>query len=395
MNRTIKTLALVLAGFAALAAPAAAQDAYPSRNVRLLVSFPPGGGVDAVARLFADKMAAILGQTVVVENRGGAAGLIAGRAVAAADPDGYTVLVATNSMVVAQLLNASPGLSIERDLQAVASVAPQANILVAAPDLPVTTLKDVVALAEKRPLNYSSPGTGSVPQLLLAHLITTLPNAKITHVPFPGAAQALTATMSSQTELSVVTLPPAVPLVTSGKLKGLAVTTPQRSAAVKDVPTVVEAGYPSLVVDGVDRVLPAGEDAEGGRRQGGRRRDQGRRDAGDPGQADAARLRAGQHQRRAVPARRGGGGEALGRGDREGGHQGAVARVPDAVQREAPLARSGAPLIRDRSKGGVRYGPGSAAHHFVLRCARDTPNCYCRRAQQLCVPLHRPLPASW
>jgi tripartite-type tricarboxylate transporter receptor subunit TctC len=86
-----------------------------------------------------------------------------------------------------------------------------------------------------------------VPQLLLAHLITTLPEAKITHVPFPGAAQALTATMSSQTELAVVTLPPAVPLVTSGKLKGLAVTTPQRSAAVKDVPTVIEAGYPSLV----------------------------------------------------------------------------------------------------------------------------------------------------
>ena len=126
----------------ALAAPAAAQDNYPSRNIRLMVSFPPGGGVDAVARLFADKMSAILGQTVVVENRGGAAGLIAGRAVAAAEPDGYTVLVATNSMVIAQLMNATPGLSIERDLQAVASVAPQANIVVAAPDLPVTTLKE-------------------------------------------------------------------------------------------------------------------------------------------------------------------------------------------------------------------------------------------------------------
>src|SRR5262245_29482389 len=144
-------LALLLAGLAVLAQPAAAQDSYPSRNIRLLVSFPPGGGVDAVARLFADKMAAVLGQTVVVENRGGAAGLIAGRAVAAADADGYTVLVATNSMVVAQLLNTAPGLSVERDLVAVASVAPQANIVVAAPDLPVATLKDAVALAEKRP----------------------------------------------------------------------------------------------------------------------------------------------------------------------------------------------------------------------------------------------------
>ena len=250
MSRTIKTLALTLAGLAAgfwaWAAPASAQDSYPSRNIRLIVSFPPGGGVDAVARVFADKMSAILGQPVVIENRGGAAGLIAGRAVAAAEPDGYTVLVATNSMVIAQLMNSAAGMNIERDLQAVASVAPQANIVVGAPDLPASTLKDVVELAGKRPLNYSSPGTGSVPQLLLAYLITTLPNVQITHVPFPGAAQALTATMASQTELAVVTLPPAVPLVNSGKLKGLAVTTPQRSAAVPQVPTAAEAGYPGL-----------------------------------------------------------------------------------------------------------------------------------------------------
>jgi len=246
MSRIIKALPLLAAAFIALAGAAAAQDNYPSRNIRLIVSFPPGGGIDAVARLFADKMSALLGQTVVVENRGGAAGLIAGRAVAAAEPDGYTVLIASNSMIIAQLMNATPGLSIERELQAVASVAPQANIVAAAPDLPVATLKDAIELAGRRPLTYSSPGTGSVPQLLLAYLIATLPDAKITHVPFPGAAQALTSTMSSQTELTVVTLPPAVPLVTSGKLRGLAVTTPQRSAAVPQVPTVSEAGYPGL-----------------------------------------------------------------------------------------------------------------------------------------------------
>src|SRR5689334_23193549 len=114
MSKTMKALAV--AGFVAAslmcAAPGSAQDSYPSRSVRLIVSFPPGGGVDAVARLFADKMSAILGQPVVVENRGGAAGLIAGRAVASAEPDGYTVLVATNSMVIAQLMNSAPGMSI-------------------------------------------------------------------------------------------------------------------------------------------------------------------------------------------------------------------------------------------------------------------------------------------
>jgi len=246
MKASAWTLAACIAAVLTWAASAQAQDAYPSRSIRLIVSFPPGGGVDAVARLFADKMSAVLGQPVVSENRGGAAGLIAGRAVASAEPDGYTVLVATNSMVIAQLMNTAAGMSIERDLLAVASVAPQANIVVGAPNLPASTLKDAIELSRKKPLNYSSPGTGSVPQLLLAHLITTLPGVQIAHVPFPGAAQALTATMAGQTELAVVTLPPAVPLVNSGKLKGLAVTTQRRSGAVPDVPTATEAGYPSI-----------------------------------------------------------------------------------------------------------------------------------------------------
>ena len=247
MTTILKLIAAAaLAAVAAWAAPATAQDNFPSRTVRLIVSFPPGGGVDAVARLFADRMSAILGQPVVVENRGGASGLIAGRQVANAEADGYTVLVATNSMVIAQLMNASPGLSIERDLQAVASVAPQANIVVAAPDLPVSSLQELIALARTRPLNYASPGIGSVPQLMLEHLFTTLANVRMTHVPFPGAAQALTATMSSQTEVGVVTLPPAVPLVASNKMKGIAVTTPARSAALPQIPTVAESGYPGL-----------------------------------------------------------------------------------------------------------------------------------------------------
>ena len=175
-------------------------------------------------------------------------------------------------------------MSVERDLQAVASVAPQANIVVAAPDLPVTSLKELVELAGKRPLNYASPGTGSVPQLLLEHLFTTLPNVRMTHVPFPGAAQALTATMSSQTEVAVVTLPPAVPLVTSDKLKGIAVTTHALGGAAKRA----DRGRGRLSehhLDGVDGVLRADQDAEADRRQARRRRAQGRGDAGDQGQA--------------------------------------------------------------------------------------------------------------
>ena len=138
-----------------------------------------------MARLFADKMARCSA------SRGGGeprrrCGTIAGKPVAGAEPDGYTVLVASNSMVVAQVMNPTPGLDIERDLQAMASVAPQAIIVVAAPDLPVTSLKELIALAASAPLNYCSPGTGSVPQLLLAHLFTALPNAKDGAHPVPG-----------------------------------------------------------------------------------------------------------------------------------------------------------------------------------------------------------------
>lgn len=234
-----------LAGFGTWTDPATAQEHYPARNIRVVVSFPPGGGVDAVARLFADKMTAILGQPVIVENRGGASGLIAGKQVANADPDGYTVLVATNSMVIAQLMNPSAGLDITHDLQAVASVAPQANIVVTAADLKVSSLKDLLEMAKARVLNYASPGTGSVPQLALAHLLS-LAGDQMTHVPFPGAAQALTATLSNQTEVAVVTLPPAVPLVLSGKLNGIVVTTRERSTALPAVPTAAESGYPAV-----------------------------------------------------------------------------------------------------------------------------------------------------
>ena len=163
MLRIVQAFGFLLSIAAAMAGPAAAQD---NRPVRLVVSFPPGGGVDAVARLFADKMSALLGQTVVVENRGGASGIIAGKQVASAEPDGTSVLIASNSMVVAQVMSPNVGLDIARDLKALASAAPQAIIITSQPDLPANTLQELIALAKTRRLNYGSPGAGSVPHLL-------------------------------------------------------------------------------------------------------------------------------------------------------------------------------------------------------------------------------------
>jgi len=218
------------------------------RPLRLVVSFPPGGGVDAVARLFADKLGSLLGQTVVVENRGGASGIIAGKQVASAEPDGSSVLIASNSMVVAQVMSPNVGLDIERDLKALASVAPQAIIITSQPDLPANTLNALIALAKTRNLNYGSPGAGSVPHLLGVYLLGSLAGVTLEHIPFPGAAQALTALLGKQIDLAMVTLAPAVALVKDGKMKGIVVTTPERAAALPEIPTAAESGYPGFSV---------------------------------------------------------------------------------------------------------------------------------------------------
>jgi tripartite-type tricarboxylate transporter receptor subunit TctC len=236
----------VVVGMVSPLAPAAAQDS--SRPVRLIVIFPPGGGADAVARLFADKMTALLGQTVVVENRPGASGIIAGKQVAGAEPDGTSVLVASNSTVVAQVMNPNAGLDIPRDLKALASVAPQAIIIAAQPDLSANTLQELVALAKTRQLNYGSPGAGSVPHLLGVYLLGSLAGVTLDHIPFPGSAQAVTGLLGKQIDLAMVTTAPAVSLVADGKLKGIVVTTAERAAALPNVPTVAQSGYPGFAL---------------------------------------------------------------------------------------------------------------------------------------------------
>ena len=235
MARLMRTIGLLLL-LAVCTAPAGAQDSAASRPLRLVVSFPPGGGVDAVARLFADKLGTLLGQTVVVENRGGASGIIAGKQVASAEPDGTSVLIASNSMVVAQVMSPNVGLDIGRDLKALASVAPQAIIITSQPDMPAGTLNELIALAKTRKLNYGSPGAGSVPHLLGVYLLGSLAGVTLEHIPFPGAAQALTSLLGKQIDLAMVTLAPAVALVKDGKMKGIVVTTPARAAALPEDP---------------------------------------------------------------------------------------------------------------------------------------------------------------
>jgi tripartite-type tricarboxylate transporter receptor subunit TctC len=241
--------ALIAVAALACAAPSAAQSSYPSRPIRILVGFPPGGGVDVVARLFADKLTQSLGQNVVVENRPGASGGIAGRQVANAEADGHTVLVNSNSMVVHHIMHPAAGVNAERELAPVAAVAPQSIILAGAPGLPAKSLKELIDLARGKKLLYGSPGVGSVPHLLVEYLFTSLAGVALDHVPYQGAAFALTGAMTGQVQLATVTTPPAVPQVKAGKLTGIAVTSKARAHALPDVPTVAESGYPGFEIN--------------------------------------------------------------------------------------------------------------------------------------------------
>jgi tripartite-type tricarboxylate transporter receptor subunit TctC len=247
--RLLRLGALIAAG-AVLAAPALAQKGpYPSSPVRIIVGFPPGGGVDVLARVLGQKMSGIWGQPVVVENRPGAATSIATRLLARATPDGHSILINSNTMVVNQILNPNAGYDIERELVPVINLAWQPTIIAATSGFPAASLKELIALTRTRKVSYGSPGAGSVPHLAGVYLFTVLAKTEVLHVPYAGAAPALTATVAGQNDLAFVTMPPAIPLVKAGRLKSIAVTSAKRTLALPDVPTVAESGFPGYEVN--------------------------------------------------------------------------------------------------------------------------------------------------
>lgn len=225
--------------------PANAQP-ISSQPIRFEVAFAPGGGADVVARIIADQMTNSLGQTVVVENRPGAAGVIAARQVTGAGPETPSVLVASNPLLINQIIRPDTDFEIAKELIPVASVAPQPIVIVCNPQLPVNSLKELMDLARTRDLNYGTTGTGSLSHLAVAYLLMSQPGIKMQHIPFTGASPALTAVMAGQVEVGSSTVPPALPLIKSGKLRALAIASSERSAMLPDVPTFAQAGFPPL-----------------------------------------------------------------------------------------------------------------------------------------------------
>jgi tripartite-type tricarboxylate transporter receptor subunit TctC len=250
MHKNIARRALIAAfASACLIAPAAAQSSYPDRPVKIEVGYAAGGPLDIVARLVGDKLNQMWGKPVVVENISGASGNIAADRVAKAAPDGYTILLASNvNIAVNPKLYKNMPFDPLKDLVPITQVAFSPNILVVPNDLPVKTVQELVAYAKENPgkLSFASAGVGST-QHLAGELFKTIGKIDIQHVPYRGAAPAVTDLLGGRVTMFFGPPSSLLGLVKDGKVRALAVTSAQRFPGAPDLPTMIEAGYPRFV----------------------------------------------------------------------------------------------------------------------------------------------------
>ncbi|MBI3935691.1 MAG: tripartite tricarboxylate transporter substrate binding protein [Betaproteobacteria bacterium] len=228
------------------AAGVAGAQAYPDRSIRLVVPFAPGGGTDLTARAIAQKLSEALGKPVMVDNRGGAGGVIGADLVAKAAPDGYTLVMGTpGSMTINPNLRKNMPYDTLRDFAPITQTTISPFILVVHPSLPVSTVKGLIALAKRRPgaINFGTAGNGSVAHLA-AEQFKAMTGVQITHVPYKGSSQSLIDLLAGQVQMVFENLPVVLPHIRAGKLRVLAVGTRTRSALLPEYPTVAEAGVP-------------------------------------------------------------------------------------------------------------------------------------------------------
>lgn len=233
----------VLLAWSVPALPAEGQS-YPNKPIRLLVGFAPGGGVDTSARAVAIPLGAALGQTVVVDNRPGAAGNIAADMVAKAVPDGYTLLMANSTISNPTLFKSLP-FDVRKDLDPVALIAIGPSVLVVHPSMPVKSVKEFIAYAKSQPgkLSYGSGGVGNITHLEM-ELLNSMTGTRLTHVPYKGTAPALLGLVSGEVQVVFSSIPTALGQIRAGKIRALGVTIRKRSSVLPDVPTLDEAGVP-------------------------------------------------------------------------------------------------------------------------------------------------------
>ncbi|MGE0801178.1 MAG: Bug family tripartite tricarboxylate transporter substrate binding protein [Lautropia sp.] len=227
------------------AAPPAAEPGYPSKTIRFVVGFAPGGGTDIIARLLALKLSQAWGQQVVVENRPGATGMLGASVVATSPADGYTILMGhVNSNAIAPSLSQKPLYDPTRDFAAVAYVGYVPNVLVVNAKSPARTIAELLALAKSRPegLTFASPGAGSTNHLA-GELLRNQSGAKLIHVPYKGSGPAIVDLLGGQIDMNFDAMSSVVPYLKAGTMRALAVTTAQRDPDLAAVPTMAESGY--------------------------------------------------------------------------------------------------------------------------------------------------------
>jgi len=242
-----RLLAAAFCALATLPGPALAQ-AWPAKPIRLMVPFPPGGSTDIVARIVAQKLGERLGQSLVIENRGGGGGTIGTAVAAKSAPDGYTLTVAsTSTHVVAPSVYAKLDYDPVKDFAPISLMAVSPYLLVVNPSLPAKTLRELVALAKKQPgkLNYASAGIGSTTHLAM-EMLKSVSGTFMLHIPYNGNGPAGTALIGGQVDVLFGSLPALLPHARSGRARALAVGTPKRSPSLPEVPTVAETGYPGF-----------------------------------------------------------------------------------------------------------------------------------------------------
>jgi tripartite-type tricarboxylate transporter receptor subunit TctC len=256
-TKMARWLALLFFG---LSVCASAQDTYPSRPVRFILPFPPGGGTDILGRVIAERLSANLGQPVVTENRGGAGGNVGAEAAAHSAPDGYTIVLVAPSLAISKTLYSRLNYDPVKDFAPISLVATVPNVMITNPAVEAKNLQEFIALARSRPgaMNYGSGGAGTSNHLA-GELFNIVTGAKLVHVPYKGVNLAMQGVLAGEIELVFIGIPAALPHIKAGKLRALALVAPQRSPALAEVPTVAEAGLKDFEVTTWYGVLaPAG-----------------------------------------------------------------------------------------------------------------------------------------
>ena len=246
--RLLTTSALAVAGASTGFVQAAQVQPYPTKPLRILVGFSPGGASDITTRILGQKLSEAFGQVVVTDNRAGASGAIAARIVAQSAPDGYTLLSgATSILAINPAMMTKPGYDSIKDFTPVSQTVSMPQVLVVHPSVKASSLKELIALSKARPgeLNYSSSGSGSSSHLAI-ELLKYMTGINLVHVPFKGSGQSMPALLAGQVQMIFDPLPTALPHVKSGKLRALAISTAKRSPAMPELPTAAESGAPGF-----------------------------------------------------------------------------------------------------------------------------------------------------